>query len=121
MKIIYYLILYVIIATVIYSLQHFEHSQLIHEHIWIVFVFFLALGFLNIQLMKMAFEKNKEKFITFFMASVVLRLILSLIFLGVFIFVKLENIQLFAINFFVLYLCVLVFEIFENSRNLRQN
>ena len=121
MKIIYTIILFAIIATIIFSLQNFGYNHLLHEYIWIIFVFFLAVAFLNIQLMKMAFEKNREKFITFFMASVVIRLILSLLFLGAFIFIKLNNIQLFAINFFALYLCVLVFEIFENSRNLRQN
>ncbi len=102
-------------------MQTYGFGHLLHEHIWIIFVFFLAIAFLNYQLMIMAFEKNREKFITFFIASVVIRLILSLLFLGVFLFIKLENRQLFVINFFALYLCVLVFEIFENSRNLRQN
>ncbi|MES2797327.1 MAG: hypothetical protein V4683_15245 [Bacteroidota bacterium] len=121
MKIIYSAVLFFVIALIIYILQNFGYNHLIHANIWIIFVFFLAVAFLNYQLMKMAFEKNREKFITFFMASVVIRLILSLLFLGAFIFIKLENVQLFAINFFALYLCVLVFEIFENSRNLRQN
>lgn len=121
MKLTYSIILFTFFAISIYCLQTFGFGHLLHEHIWIIFVFFLAIAFLNYQLMKMAFERNREKFITFFMASVVIRLILSLLFLGVFLFIKLENSQLFVINFFALYLCVLVFEIFENSRNLRQN
>lgn len=114
-------LLFVAIAIIIFFLQKSDFASILHSNIWMIFTFFLAIGFLNNQLMKMAFEKNKEKFIVFFMASVVGRLILSLLFLGVFIFLKLENVQLFAINFFALYLCVLIFEIFENSRNLRQN
>jgi hypothetical protein len=121
MKIFKSIVFFSVLAIIIFTGQNFGYANFFHYHIWLIFAFFLAVAFLNSQLMKIAFEKNREKFITFFMASVVLRLILSLFFLGTFIFIKLENIQLFAINFFVLYLSALVFEIFENSRNLRQN
>lgn len=121
MKVIQTIIFFLVLAAIIFCGINFGFQHLFHNYIWIIFAFFLAVAFLNNQLMKIAFENNREKFITFFMASVVLRLLLSLFFLGTFIFIKLENIQLFAINFFVLYLCILVFEIFENSRNLRQN
>ncbi len=121
MKIVYNLILFIIIALIIVGLQKYGFSNLVHEKIWEIFAFFLAIAFLNHQLMKGAFENNRQKFITFFMASVVARLILSLVFFGIFAFIKVENVQLFALNFFVLYLCALSFEIFENSRNLQQN
>ena len=121
MKLFHSSIFFIFIGLIIFALQKLGFNSYLHQYIWVIFVFFLALGFLNFTLMKFAFEKNKEKFIAFFMASVVLRLILSIVFLGAFIFIKLENIQLFVINFIVLYLCVLAFEIFENIRNLRQN
>lgn len=121
MKLVNSIILFTILGLFIYLFQKFGYTHFIHEKIWIIFVFFLALAFLNYTLMKFAFENNREKFITFFMASVVIRLILSMVFLGAFIFVELNNIQIFVLNFIALYLCVLVFEIFENIRNLRQN
>ncbi len=120
MKLIYTFIFFVIFAFIILVLQYFGFADYVHTKIWIIFAFFLAIAFLNYQLMKFAFERNREKFIVFFMASVVIRLILSLIFLSTFIFIHLENAQLFVVNFFVLYLCLLVFEIFENSRNLQR-
>jgi hypothetical protein len=121
MKLVYSILLFIILGSIIYLFQKFGYTQVIHEKIWVIFVFFLALAFLNYTLMKFGYEKNREKFITFFMASVVIRLVLSMVFLGAFIFIELNNIQIFVLNFIALYLCVLVFEIFENIRNLRQN
>jgi fatty acid desaturase len=121
MKLLRYIFLFIIIGGAIYGLQQSEFKNILHPNIWFIFAFFLAIAFLNDQLMKIGFEKKREKFVSLFLASVVLRLVLSLLFLGIFIIIKLENPQLFTINFIVLYLCVLVFEIFENSRKLREN
>lgn len=121
MKFILSLVFFLVLGILIFVLQFFGFSFLVHKKIWFIFVFFLALGFLNFQLMKFAFQNNREKFIIFFMTSMVARLVFSLIFLGTFIFIKIEKPDLFALNFFALYLSVIIFEIFENSRNLRQN
>jgi ABC-type uncharacterized transport system permease subunit len=121
MKLIYSIGLFIGLGSIIFCLKAYGFQHLVHERIWVIFAFFLALAFFNNQLMKLAFEKNREKFIVFFMASMVGRLILSLMFIVTFLFLKVSNVQLFVINFFVLYLCVLAFEIFENIRNLRQN
>lgn len=120
MKIKTSILFFLALGLLIFIFRYLGFSQYIHPKIWLIYAFFLAIAFLNYQLMKGAFENNREKFITYFMASVVVRLILSLLFLGTFVFTKVENLQLFAINFFVLYLCALVFEIFENSRNLQR-
>jgi hypothetical protein len=121
MKIVRYVVFFAIIGILLFLLKNSSNSTLLHPNIWLIFTFFVAISFLSFQLVNMGTENKREKFVTFFMASVVLRLILSIIFLAVFIFQKIDNIQLFAINFIVLYLCALLFEIFENIRNLRQN
>lgn len=120
MKIISTLVFFILLGFIIYFIKMSAYSSIVHHSIWPLFAFLAAISFLSFQLVKFGFDNNREKFVTFFLASVVLRLILSVIFLGVFIFIKIENIQLFAINFIVLYLCVLLFEIFEISRNLHR-
>ena len=93
---------------------------LIHQNISYIIVFFIVLAILNYRISQMAMANNREKFVAMVAASMVIRLVLSMLFLIFFIFNKVENPQIFAINFIVLYLCNLVFEIWESISNLRR-
>ena len=69
--------------------------------------------------MKMGFAKNRENFVQYYLGSVTGRLILSLIFIGTFVYLGTSDINTFIIDFFVLYLCYTGFEIFGLFSNLR--
>ena len=118
MKLLNTLFFFLFLGLCIYILLQIGQNTYLHKNIWLIYVFFVAVSFFGFRLISLGFENNREKFVIFFMANMVLRLILSLFFLGYFVYTKTENIQLFAINFIVLYLCALLFEIFEISRNL---
>lgn len=92
----------------------------IHQNISYIFVFFIVLAILNYRISQLAMANNREKFVAMVAASMVIRLVLSMLFLIFFIFNKVQNPQSFAINFIVLYLCNLVFEIWEIISNLRR-
>lgn len=91
----------------------------IHSKIWIIFTFLFSVSLLGGSIMYIAKNKPKDQFTAFYLANMVIRMILALAFLVFIIFLKVDQIQLFAINFIVLYLCCLIFEILEISRNLR--
>jgi hypothetical protein len=71
--------------------------------------------------MELGLREKQKNFIPFYLSTVVLRLILCVIFIGVELYLGLQQQELFIINFFVLYLFYTVFEIWNLSRNLRQN
>lgn len=110
------LILFLVLFLVKLSpLQYFLHSK-----IWIIFAFFVALDFLVKMLVEQGMTNNRESFIQFYLASVVLRFILLLIFVGFGLYMYKENQNLFVVNVFVLYLFFTIFEISTLLSKLRR-
>lgn len=115
------------LATLIIGIAFFIVESLgyahgiLHPKIWFILAFYLALSFLIDQLMIQAFRNNREKFVQFYMAVSVVRFIVCLIFLGVFLYNKVEDSLLFVANFFALYLFYTFFEIWGIYRKLRAN
>jgi hypothetical protein len=71
--------------------------------------------------MEYGHRNNREKFVQFYLSTVVGRLILSVIFIGAFLYAGLTDSVLFIINFFALYLFYTSFEIYGLYRNLRRD
>lgn len=95
-------------------------AKILHPKIWIIFSFFLALDFLVKILLDQAFDNNRENFIQFYLATVVLRFILLLIFIAFGLYRYKENQQLFILNIFAFYLFFTIFEISTILRKLRR-
>ena len=94
-------------------------SQYLHPQKWMILAFFFAVSYLNHILLNLGFAKNRENFVQYYLGSVTGRLILSLIFIGTFVYTGIKDPYVFVINFFVLYLCYTGFEIFDLYRKLR--
>jgi hypothetical protein len=108
-----------IMGLLMYLSPQIGLSQYIHPQKWMMLAFFFAVSYLNHILAQMGFAKNRENFVQFYLGSVTARLILSLVFVGTFIYTGVQNPYLFIIHFFVLYLCYTGFEIFDLYRKLR--
>lgn len=113
------ILLTAIIALLIYITPQIGLSQYVHSQEWMILAFFFAVSYLNHILANLGFAKNRKNFVQFYLGSITARLILSLIFVGTFIYSGIQNPYLFIINFFVLYLCYTGFEIFDLYRKLR--
>ena len=94
-------------------------SQYVHAQKWVILSFFFAISYLNHILMNLGFAKNRENFVQYYLGSITGRLILSLIFIGTYVYLGTPDINIFIINFFVLYLCYTGFEIFGLFSKLR--
>ena len=92
----------------------------IHGEILIIWAFFTFLGYLSHLLHGFGMEKDREKLVPFHMAAQGIRFLCSLIFVGFYAYLKIENIYLFIIDFFVLYLFSTYFEISGLLRKLRR-
>lgn len=88
---------------------------------WIILLFFASLSFFTHRIVSFAMADNREKFIEYFLASVVARLLLSVLFVGCYLYVGVYSVRSFIITFFVLYLFYTFFEILGLYRNLQRD
>lgn len=108
-------------VIVFFLADYLGYNQYLHPQKWIILSFFVAISVLFHRLMEAGMKNNRENFVTFYLTTTVLRLILSLSFIGLELYLGVKQIELFVINFFVLYLFYTFFELWNLSRNLRQN
>lgn len=102
------------------GLTNSQYSELVHQKIWYVFAFFLVMQLLSSYIFNKVSIASRDNFTMLILAETVIRLIFCLIFIVIFIFNNEEKIQLLVANFFVLYLCSMIFEIQEKSRKLQR-
>ncbi len=115
------LILTFILIIVFFLAKYLGFEFLLHPKKWLILGFFVAFSVLFHRVIEFGLREKQKNFIPFYLATVVLRLILCVIFIGVELYLGLQQQELFILNFFVLYLFYTVFEIWNLSRNLRQN
>jgi hypothetical protein len=94
-------------------------SQYVHPQKWMILAFFFAISYFNHILMQFGFANNRENFVKYYLGSITSRMILSLIFIGIFLYSNIPNPYIFLLDFFVLYLCYTGFEIFGLFSKLR--
>ena len=111
----------IILVIALFLAQRFEFTSFLHPDIWYILAFFFGLSFLIHRLMEFGMRNNREKFVTFYISTIVGRLILSLIFIALFLYRGLTDSFLFIINFFALYLFYTCFEIYGLYCNLRRD
>jgi hypothetical protein len=83
--------------------------------------FLLSVSFLTWRLQVAGRSADAAQQVTFSLAGTVLRLVLAFGFVGVVLYRGVANPAVFALNFLVLYICYVGFEIGANGRNLRRD
>jgi hypothetical protein len=91
----------------------------IHPTKWYIWAFYGATAYLSHILMQLGFDNDRKYFVQFYLTTIISRMLLSLTFVGYFIYLDTPNIYIFISNFFVLYLCYTGFEIYDLYRNLQ--
>lgn len=107
-----------IIALFLAPLVGFE--SFLHTKKWIILSFFVASSYINHSLIEQGMRNKREKFIQFYLITIVIRFITALLFIGILLYFGLENVNLFIINFIVFYLFFTMFEIINLYRKLRR-
>lgn len=93
--------------------------QIIHTHIWHIYFFLLIISFFINVLNAFLLKSFSENFFQISVLAMILRLIGSLVFVGIEVWPGMENIILFIGDFFVIFLFYLVFDIYAFLSNLR--
>ena len=111
---------YLLVIIVLFLASYFGYETYIHPLKWVILAFFATTSYLYHTLVNLGMRDERSKFVEFYLTSFTIRLILMLIFIGITLFIGVENPRLFVINFFVLYLFLTVFEINNILRKLRR-
>ncbi|MFT6215900.1 MAG: xanthine/uracil permease [Roseivirga sp.] len=116
------LIISALLASVIYILQQLEGTaKLIHSGVWGIMIFSVFLALIIVAMNSWGLKNlDPQSRTNLFLGTTVLRLILSMGFIGAALFLGIENQILWVANFFAIYLFYLVFEIYTILSNLRQ-
>ena len=114
-------ILFGLLVGLFYLLHSIEAtSKLIHPQFWGILIFSFILGLLVVFISDWGMRNmDAQSRPNLFLGLTVLRLLLSMIFIGIIVFAGLEQRVLWVGNFFMVYLFYLVFEIVTILSNLR--
>ena len=108
------LLLAILIIKILFP-QHLYHQ------IWLVFLFFFLLTLASLIVIEKFTRKNSENFLAVYFSAMIGRLFISIIFATIFILTDREHVFNFSINFLILYLLFLGFEIYGILTNLRSH
>jgi hypothetical protein len=115
------LLLTLCLALVIYFLKNHLFPNWIHEKVWIILIFFSLFTLLSGIFVLYLIHLSKENTSNILLAASVLRLLASAAFFAVLMFIGIDHQMLFVINFFIVYLSYLLFDMLTLITNLRPN
>ncbi|MCH7409545.1 hypothetical protein MM239_09070 [Belliella sp. DSM 111904] len=113
------LALTLVLAGVIYILQNYIQPRWVHDAIWKILSFFALLTWVTGAFVHYLMRISKENSSNILLGATAIRFMASLGFIVIFLFLDVENIILFVVNFFVIYLFYLIFDIYGLIANLR--
>ena len=113
--------LFCLIATslIIVGLTKIKDPLLVHPFIWYSQVFFFSIFFISNRIISIGALNGDNKIHVFYLVSLTVRFLLSVAFVVVGLLNTDFHPVVFALNFFVLYLCYTWFEIYSLLSNLR--
>ena len=101
-------------------ITRFTLPQMVHNDIWVIFGFIAGLYYLLGLMTNWLNSQSSENFMQIKLLGMLIRILSFLGFIGIFTFLKTENI-LFIVNSFLIFLSYLIFDIYSFISNLRPN
>jgi hypothetical protein len=104
--------LFTLIIALIQFGVHNLNAGLLYSHQWYLLLYFYLITFLSIVIIEKTTQQDAEKLSKGFFTAMMLRLFISVIIAIVIIYLDRVNSTIFALNFLILYLLYLGFEIY---------
>ena len=102
-------------------ITRFTLPQMVHNDIWVIFGFIAGLYYLLGLMANWLNSQSSENFMQIKLLGMLIRILSFLGFIGIFTFLKTENIILFIVNSFLIFLSYLIFDIYSFISTLRPN
>lgn len=109
------------LAGIIYLFSLSESlSVFIHSSVWIILICSAVIALVVAVYNTYAITASAQSFVPLFLVSMLIRFFLSIAVIGFLLFKYQDLRVVLVVNFFVIYICYLVFEIYSIIANLRQ-
>jgi len=109
-----------VLAGIIFLFLQFDVlAWLIHSTIWIILFWSAIIALVVAVYNSYALTRSVDSFVALFLGSMLIRLLLSIVVIGILLLNNHELRLILVLNFFTIYLCFLVFEIYSIIANLR--
>lgn len=109
-----------ILGGVVWGLDWAADSW-VHPYCGWVLLFFFLITLVGHWFTERGLKRNRENFMSIYLGVTGFRLLISILFIGIFIYKRIPDLYVFVINFFVLYLSYVGFEIRGVLGNLRRD
>lgn len=109
------------VGGIFYLLQEYIKPEWVHESLWTILSFFVLLTWLTGMFTHYLLEISKENSVNILLGAIGIRFLASTGFVAIMLFLRLENLILFVVNFFIIYFFYLLFDIYTLLVNLRPN
>lgn len=113
------LALTLILAGIIYVLQNYFFSVWVHHSVWEILSFFTLLTWLTGAFVQYLMKLSEENSPNILLGATAVRFLASLGFIIIYLLLGVESVIPFVVNFFVIYLFYLIFDIYGLIANLR--
>ncbi len=110
-----------IVALMISILSISPLASLLHQHIWVIFLFLFFLSIATTGFTYMALNGERKKFRANYLLIITIRLLVAMIVLGYAVYMLIPDLKAFVINYFIIYLVFVIFELFTLNLNVGQN
>ncbi|WP_228527708.1 hypothetical protein [Pararhodonellum marinum] len=108
-----------LIALIGWLMQSVLKPEWVHTKFWEIILFYGLLTLFSGLLIQYLIKISKENFASILLLGTIIRFLASIVFIGVLLYLGVENLILFVVNFFVVYLLYLLFDIYALITNLR--
>jgi hypothetical protein len=108
-----------VVGGLILLLQEYIKPTWVHDTAWSTLSFFVVLTWITSAFSHYLISINQENSINILLGALGIRFLGSLGYIGIVLFLGVENIILFVANFFVIYLFYLLFDMYGLIANLR--
>ena len=102
-------------------LLHYTWPEYTYKQFWIILVFFFLLTLGSLYFIDRMTKKKSDRFLAIYFGAMIGRLFISIIFAAIFILTDRDSVFTFSVNFLLLYLSFLGFEIYGIITNLRHH
>lgn len=110
-----------ILALLIFIADQFLIPNLIHSQIWVLLAFFFVLSLIGHRITQIGIQRNKDNAVLYYFSVMLLRLVISGVFIAVYLYTGTTDRIVLIGNFFILYLLYVAFEIKTLLTNLQRN
>jgi hypothetical protein len=110
-----------LIGSVFYILQEYLKPEWVHQSLWTILSFFVLLTWITGMFTHYLLELSKENSVNILLGAIGIRFLASTGFVAIMLFLRVENLILFVVNFFIIYFFYLLFDIYTLLANLRPN